>query len=322
MFSPMGYGSPYFYIFMELLYDAAMTGNKIVLITGASGFLGWHLCRAAAHDWSVAGISCGHAITLPIAHQRQADLSRPGSAVRLVQDIQPAAIIHAAASAQPNYCQAHPDATEKINVDAAAALAQAASDRGIPFVLTSTDLVFDGLAPPYSEDSPVNPVSVYGEQKCRAEEKVLAVHPDAAVCRLPLLCGGSGSHNRGFTHHMIAALKAGQPVRLFTDEYRTPVTAASAARGLLLAIEKARGILHLGGAARLSRFELGRRFARQAGCGLDLIQPIRIQDLPMAAPRPPDVSMDSRKAVALGYRPDTGIPIHPSDAPCYHEEKT
>lgn len=38
---------------------------KKLLITGASGFLGWHLCQAAQQEWEVYGTYCSHELSVP-----------------------------------------------------------------------------------------------------------------------------------------------------------------------------------------------------------------------------------------------------------------
>ncbi|HEY9600584.1 MAG TPA: sugar nucleotide-binding protein, partial [Allocoleopsis sp.] len=101
----------------------------------------------------------------------------------------------------------------------------------------------------------------------------------------------------------IKMLREGQELRLFTDEFRTPVSGTTAAKGLLLALEKAEGLLHLGGKERVSRYEFGRLMVEVLELPQDGLKACRQQDVPMAAPRPADVSLDSSKAFALGYAP-------------------
>ena len=72
-------------------------------------------------------------------------------------------------------------------------------------------------------------------------------YPVAAVYRLPLMYGSTGKFGKSFIQPMISALKQGNKLKLFTDEYRTPISGRTAAKGLLLAIEKFHGIYHLGG---------------------------------------------------------------------------
>ena len=231
------------------------------------------------------------------------DLTDFKASKKVFNGIGPDAVIHTAALTSPNYCQEHPDEAEKMNVDAAVNLAGLCADRNIPFVFTSTDLVFDGLNAPYREESPVCPVNIYGEQKVRAEEGILKKYPSAAVCRLPLMFGEPATVASGFFLSMINALKEGDELHLFVDEFRTPVSGRTAARGLLLAVEKDWGLIHLGGKERISRFNFGLLMMDILNVSEARLVRCSQKDLKMSAPRAPDLSMDSSRAFALGYEP-------------------
>jgi dTDP-4-dehydrorhamnose reductase len=274
-----------------------------LLITGASGFLGWNLCAAAREAWRVVGVVCAHPLEIPGVIGVTCDLTRAADVRALFAEVRPDAVIHAAAAAQPNVCQAKPAETRRINVDAAVTVAGLAAEAKIPCVFTSTDLVFDGTRAPYREEDPVSPVSVYGEQKAAAEAGVRARHPGARVCRMPLMFGDPGPVAQSFLQSWIGALTRQMPLSLFVDEFRTPVSGRTAAAGLLLALEQGSGILHLGGRGRISRYDFGRLLAGLLGADPGLIVPARQSDVSMAAPRPPDVSLDSAAAYALGYDP-------------------
>jgi dTDP-4-dehydrorhamnose reductase len=170
-------------------------------------------------------------------------------------------------------------------------------------VFTSSDLVFNGKRPPYKETDRLGPLNAYARQKVAAEAAIHKRHPGAVICRLPLMFGYGGPAARGFAHDMVMAIAARKPIRLFTDEYRTPVSTACAAKGLMAALRWPGGVYHLGGPERISRFELGRRIAAHLNLGETHIQPLSQAALPMAAKRPADVSLDSRKALSLGYAP-------------------
>jgi dTDP-4-dehydrorhamnose reductase len=115
---------------------------------------------------------------------------------------------------------------------------------------------------------------------------------------------GVGHGNRTtFDEKMIADLRAGREVLLFRDEFRTPVDLESAAEGLLNLLDKDRGLFHLGGDRRVSRFEMGKLVAGLLGLDQSLLLPVRRKDVPMAALRPADLSLRSHRAGALGYRP-------------------
>ncbi|UCD34930.1 MAG: NAD(P)-dependent oxidoreductase [Nitrospiraceae bacterium] len=279
--------------------------KKKLLVTGVSGFLGWNLCRTAQQEWDVWGTWCTHPVIAPGATFVQVDLTDFRRLKRIMGDIGPDAVIHTAANSRPDYCEQHRAETQRINVDAALILAKLCADRSIPFAFTSTDLVFDGLRPPYGEHAPVSPVNVYGEQKARAEEHVLKAYPEAAVCRMPLMFGDPGPAASSFFMSMVAALREGRELKLFVDEFRTPVSGRTAAEGLLLALVKTQGLLHLGGAERISRFCFGLLLMDALGIREARMMQCRQADVATAARRAPDVSLDSARAFALGFRPGT-----------------
>lgn len=102
---------------------------------------------------------------------------------------------------------------------------------------------------------------------------------------------------------LVEAMRSGRAVRLFVDEHRTPVSGRTAAAGILLALGRHNGTLHLGGRERISRYEFGRMVADTLGDGNARLVPCRQQDAATSAPRPPDVSLDSSRAFAMGFSP-------------------
>ena len=274
-----------------------------ILITGAGGLLGYALCRAASTCGPVVGIYHEHKPPCKKGHWIQMDLTDHKALIRWIETIRPGGIIHAAAVSQTGRCQDRPEETEPINVAVPGRLAGICADLDIPMVFTSTDLVFDGRQPPYNEASPPRPVNVYGEQKARAEQRVLHRWPKALVCRMPLMVGAAPNVVNNFTLQMIAAIADGRQVSLFTDEYRTPVDIWSAARGLFQFLGRRHGLLHLGGHTRISRLEIGIRIARCLGVDPFMIQSVSIDELPDAETRARDCSLDSRRAFSLGYAP-------------------
>jgi dTDP-4-dehydrorhamnose reductase len=94
----------------------------------------------------------------------QADLTCPSEAEKLFTTIRPQAVIHAAAVSQPALCERNPDTSKAVNVEVPEHLATLCAQLEVPFVLTSTDLVFDGLSAPYEENDAVSPICVYGRQ--------------------------------------------------------------------------------------------------------------------------------------------------------------
>ncbi len=273
-------------------------------MTGASGFLGWHLCQVAQRQWRVYGTYHSHACQIPGVTMLPLDLTDHTNdrLEQIFQMVQPDAVLHLAALSSPNLCQTEPERSYRINVQATARLAELSAAFQVPFGFISSEQVFDGLHPPYREPDPVCPINIYGKHKAAAEAAVLERHPESIVCRLPLLFGYAPTAE-SFIQPWIRALRQGETVKLFTDEIRNPVSGSDAAAGILLALEQARGVIHLGGAERLSRYQIGCLLAEALHLPKEQLVPCRQADLKMVAPRPADVSLDSSLALGLGYRP-------------------
>lgn len=276
---------------------------KKLLVTGASGFLGWNLCQIAKQEWDIYGTSFSHAIEIPGITLLKVDLRDFEELKRIFQEIQPDAVIHTAAQSSPNICQSNPEESQAINVTASCNIAGLCADDSIPCAFTSTDLVFNGLNPPYKETDSVSPVNLYGEQKVMAEEGMLERYPMTAVCRMPLMFGVAVPPAQSFMQPFIQILREGKELSLFTDEFRTPASGTTATKGLLLALEKVNGRIHLGGKERMSRYDFGRLLVEVFELPSAGLKGCRQADVKMAAPRPPDVSLDSSMAFDLGYAP-------------------
>ena len=295
---------------------------RTLLITGVSGFLGWTVARLARPDWQVAGTYFStkrHTAQTAFSEIEtgRIDLTEFRELREMMSMVKPAAVIHTAALTDVNYCETHVNESFRINVEATRNLAGLCADREIPFVFTSSDLVFDGTRPPYTEDDVMTPVNVYGEHKALAEDEVLDRYPLSTICRMPLMFGASSPTHISFLQWMVTKMARGERLPLFQDEYRTPVDAESAARGLLLAawrglpeaadleLSPINGRLHLGGRQRISRYDFGLMVQEIGGFGDAHIDPVRLGDVPLAAQRPPDVSLDSSRAYGLGYDPSS-----------------
>ncbi|MGK7891424.1 MAG: NAD(P)-dependent oxidoreductase [Leptolyngbyaceae cyanobacterium] len=277
--------------------------RRRVFITGASGFLGWHLCQAAHNQgWSVYGTYHHHSVAMAGATLHPVDLTNFVAQKEAIAHLQPDAVIHAAAQARPNQCEVDPASARQINVTASLNLAGLCRDRGIPLVFISTNQVFDGTQAPYRENDPVAPINQYGEQKVAAEQGVLQRHPTALVCRMALMFGVSPTAP-SFLQGFLQRLANGESLNLFTDEFRTPLSGMDAAQGILLALGKTEGYLHLGGTERLSRYEFGQILASVLGIAATRLTACRQAEVPMAAARAADLTMDISRAKALGYAP-------------------
>ncbi|MCI5082527.1 MAG: SDR family oxidoreductase [Saprospiraceae bacterium] len=272
-----------------------------LFITGISGFLGTHLAKAEWKDYELYG-SCFTQVS-PLAGNRTQliDLTHLSAVEAMLQREQPDAILHIAALSNPNFCEQQTAASYAMNVLASQHLAYLAKARNLPFLFTSTDLVFDGSQAPYSVDMQARPISIYGQHKLMAERAILECYPEATIARLPLLYATAG---KNFLANWITQLKMGQQVFAFEDEYRTALHVKDAVQGLQLLLKQGKsGIWHLGGPERMSRYEFAVKAAQALGLDTNLIIASRQKDVKMPAPRPADVSLDSSASYAIGFQP-------------------
>jgi dTDP-4-dehydrorhamnose reductase len=266
------------------------------LVTGASGQVGGYLLRelstAGAPVTAWSGSRRGELFGIPL---QPIDLGDTDAVVAAFRQSRPDAVIHAGAWARVADCHRVPDRASRVNTAGSGILAGLSAGAGARLLLVSTDLVFDGERAPYREEDPPSPLSVYGRTKAAAESAVLAA-PRAAVVRVSLMFGPTLVDRPSFFDEQAAALRAGRPVTLFADEWRTPLHLATAARALIgLARSDFTGLLHVGGPERLSRLEMGQRLARSLGVSEASIVACRRADAPVAEPRPRDVSLDSSR---------------------------
>lgn len=261
-----------------------MADKAIAWVTGAGGLIGNQLVQLApsvAPEFQVISLT-----------RRDLDLTDFAEVKRLFNQQPPQLIIHCAAMSKSPACQAQPKLAHLTNVQATEHLAELASD--IPFVFFSTDLVFDGKKGSYIEADSPNPLSVYAETKVAAETSVLR-NSKHTVVRTSLNAGKSESRDRAFNEEMVNAVKNGKSLKLFTDEYRSPIAAEITARAVWeLVAKNVGGIFHVAGSERLSRFQIGQLLQRYLPELKGKIEAGSLQDY-QGAPRPPDTSLNCTK---------------------------
>ena len=269
---------------------------KTIWITGAGGLIGSYLVQSApvfAPDATVRGLT-----------RAVLDLSSTSAVRDEFRRQNPQLVIHCAALSKSPECEANPALARKVNVEATALLAELAA--GIPLIFLSTDLVFDGRTGNYDESAPVNPLSVYAETKVAAEQIVLG-NPRHTVLRLSLNGGTSPTGDRGFNELMRRAWQSGSLLRLFTDEFRSPMPAAVTARAIWdLAAHEEPGLYHLAGRERLSRWQIGQLLAARWPQLHPRIEPSLLKEY-VGAPRAPDTSLNCAKVQKLLSFPLPGL---------------
>lgn len=261
--------------------------KPVAWVTGAGGLIGSRLVGNSelASAWRVIGLT-----------RAELDLTDHEAVTRRFRAESPALVIHCAAISSSVECERSPALARIQNIEVTARLVELCANAR--FIFLSTDLVFDGRRGNYTELDPVSPLSVYAETKVAAEQIVRA-NPRHAILRTSLTGGKSPRGNRGFDEQTRYAWQCGKTLRLFTDEFRSPMDASVTARAIgELAQANAMGLYHIAGAERLSRWMLGQLLAARWPELHPLMAPASLTEY-HGAPRPPDCSLNCAKAQAL-----------------------
>ncbi len=266
-----------------------------VLLTGAGGQLGAYALDelvARGHDaiaWGHTRSGTRGGVEIQPVDLEVTDIER------LLAEIRPEAVVHLAAVSTAEGVRLNRERAWLVNVEATRRIADWCGRSGSAMVFSSTDLVFDGSKSWWCEADETNPVLLYGQSKAEAESAVRAI-PTGLVARVSLLFGFSRAGRDTYFDRTMAALRVGEPQTMFSDEFRTPLDLATAARALVrLAERKVTGVIHVAGRQRMSRFELVQRAAIALGLDPDLVRSNLQRDAQLAEPRPLDVSLDTTR---------------------------
>lgn len=244
------------------------------LIIGAAGFLGSRLQHAL-------GRGCVGTYHLhPTApDQVFLDLTNPRSIQKCISHTAPDVVIHCGGITRTDLCEAERDLAYRTHVLGARSLVDQYQGK---IIFLSTDYVFDGHTPPYSETATPRPLNYYGTTKAEAERVILA-KSDNLVVRVSGLYGYNVRNNR-----FIQALNESE-VHACTDLVSTPTYIEDIVVALPDLYYRA-GVLHLAGHESFSRYAFLRLAAERLGLSVRVL-PTRASQSTVR--RPSDSSLAS-----------------------------
>ena len=92
---------------------------KRLLLTGASGFLGWNICQVARENWSIYGTYYSHPLSIRDLNLIKIDLGIYKDLKSLFKEVNPEAVIHTAVVPNPSFCEENKSLSYRINTEAA-----------------------------------------------------------------------------------------------------------------------------------------------------------------------------------------------------------
>lgn len=256
---------------------------KKLLITGGSGDLGRELCQqAVAKGYQVTATYLTRPHRLRAGDPLQLDLNDREAVKAALDQVQPNVIIHTAVPPMnaPNL---------RAQIVASAYHLRTFCPRQTKLICLSTDMIFDGTQPPYADDAPPSPLSVYGQAK--AEMELMADY----VVRTSLIYDFERGNKQ--TDWMLEKIGRGEPLRLYEDEFRSAIWVVNLAEAILELIENAffQGALNVAAPKAVSRLTLGTKLLEALG-----IVGARIEAVSSAlSGRPANLTLDVSKAQLL-----------------------
>ena len=274
-----------------------------ILITGASGLLGLNLALEIARRHTVFGIVNQHMLKTDAFRVIQADLLAPGVVERLLDEVQPEWVIHCAALANLEACEADPFQAQQLNTDLPRILASHVARSGARLLHVSTDAVFDGLRGNYSEEDIPTPACVYSRTKLAGERAVAEADPSAIIARV-VFYGWSLDGRRSLAEFFFNHLSQGHTVMGFTDVFFCPLLVNDLVDILISMLKmQLSGLFHVVSSECLSKYAFGIRLAERFNLDGHLIKPISVNQAGLKATRSLNLTLRSDKLARVLGQP-------------------
>jgi dTDP-4-dehydrorhamnose reductase len=183
-----------------------------ILLTGATGQVGWELARTL--------LPLGEVIAID---RSRVDFSDLKALKTLVQQLKPDVIVNPAAYTAVDKAETEKDLAYLINAEAPGMLAEEAKKLDALLVHYSTDYVFDGTKDsPYTESEPTNPLNVYGASKLAGELAIQSVACDYLILRTSWVYA---SRANNFLKTILRLATEREELKIIADQIGSPTWA-------------------------------------------------------------------------------------------------
>lgn len=289
--------------------NQAQTWNaKRILITGGTGLLGQALLKTAPDGVELFGTYLpGNPPPAPMPCSfYPLDVRGLAQVAQVFEQVRPDWVIHTASIGSVDYAEQHREEAWTVNIGGTQNVGQMCRRHKARLIFISSNAVFDGERPLYSEAAPVNPINHYGRLKVEGEQWVQSSGVENAIVRPILMYGWHLPTERGnWVTTWIRMLSQGQRVKVVNDTRSKPLFARNCAEAIWAVVAQNRtGVYHVAGADHITLYDLALKVAEIFGLDASLIDPVPSSYFPEIAPRPRDTSFDTSKMEKeLGVRP-------------------
>jgi len=280
------------------------TTRGTLILTGASGLLGGAIASILARQWRVVRVGFrGASATLDV----RVDLTSRDHTFEMLDAYWPSVVVHAAALADVDKCEADPSAGFALNVETTRHLVEWIRTRSpaTRLIYISTDQVYSG-AGPHAEDL-VAPVNIYGLTKYWGEDLARQVE-NALVVRTNFFAL-PGPNRLGFVGWIINSLKSGARMTVFDDILFNPLFVPDLGNILISLVESdVVGTLNVGAHGEgISKAVFAKSIGDALGFDLGNMEVGRVAEAGLGAPRPNDMRMSVTRVESLLERSMPGV---------------
>lgn len=272
---------------------------KRVLVTGGTGLLGVAIQQSAPKD--IQGFSIyfpERSLPVPLPFPiLAADVSDRMEMQSVFEWAKPDVVIHTGAIGSVDFAEINREQTRIINVGGTEVVAELCQIYESRLIYISSNAVFDGRTPLYSETAPVNPINYYGQLKVDAENVVRESTIHWTILRPILMYGWPYQGERDNpVVWWVRSLENNKPIKVVDNVFNKPLPAWSCAEVIWAIIQQNRtGIYHAAGRDHISLYQFALLTAAVFGLNASLITPVPDSYFPEIAPRPKDTSFDTTK---------------------------
>ena len=259
------------------------------------------LARAGAHEITALGLDV-------------VDLTKPETGAAAIRAFDGDAVINAAAYTAVDKAEADEEIAHLINAEGPRVMAEAAAEKGLPFLHISTDYVFPGGGEtPWVETDATGPLGAYGRTKLGGEAGVIAAGGPHAILRTSWVFS---AHGANFVKTMLRLGAERDALNIVNDQIGGPTAAGDIADALLTIAEAygrgagVDGLFHFSGAPDISWEGFAREIFAMSGTEV-AVTGIPTTAYPTPAQRPLNSRMDcTRIKTAYGIdRPDWRVAL-------------
>jgi dTDP-4-dehydrorhamnose reductase len=214
---------------------------------------------------------------------------------RGISEVKPDFVVNCAAYTAVDKAETDKELAYAINSDAIKNIAAACVTHSVKLIHISTDYVFDGEASkPYTEDSPVNPSSIYGLSKLEGEKGALQTAENAIVIRTAWVYSVYGNN---FVKTMLRLMSTKPEISVVADQFGSPTYAHDLAVAIMQIISEGKwvpGIYHFTNEGMINWFDFASEIKNISGLSCT-IHPITTEQYPTPAKRPKYSVLDKTK---------------------------